>query len=258
MEQQQQQQDSPKVVVSEDGNALARALAEYVAEVSRKAVESNGKFTVALSGGSLPKLLAQDLIQEPFLSAVEWTKWHVFFADERYVTLDDPESNYRLCKEALFDHVPLPPSQIYTLDHSLPLPQAAQAYQDTLQKVISSSSTSTFPSFDLILLGMGPDGHTASLFPSHPLLQESALAVGFVEDSPKPPPQRITFTLPLLRQARRVAFVATGSAKQEPLARILEGRERTEEVPASLVGGAQQEDLRWFVDKEATAKCSRL
>jgi 6-phosphogluconolactonase len=180
-------------------------------------------------------------------SQVDWSTWHVFWADERCVPLTSPDSNYRLARKYLFDHVNIPPAQIYALDDSLDPAVAATAYQETLAQVFQPASD--LPRFDLILLGMGEDGHTASLFPNHPLLNEIERWVAPIFDSPKPPPERITLTLPVINNARQVIFLTTGAGKAEALSQI---SKNTDRLPAGMVQPANG-DLHWFVDEAAAA-----
>jgi 6-phosphogluconolactonase len=249
---------------------LSSAVGRYVANVSAAAIQARGRLVVALSGGSLPQLLSAKLIIEPLRRQINWAAWHVFFADERCVPLDHPASNYRLAKEKLFDYVPIPPNQIYPIDPTLDPQAAAAAYQITMnneQLTMSNQQSSTLPpfhpstpsaplrtglpnlpTFDLILLGMGEDGHTASLFPGHELLNETQRWVAPIFDSPKPPPERITLTLPVINHARHVAFVTTGAGKAEVLPEAI----GSPTVPAGMVqpiGGT----LDWFVDEAAAA-----
>jgi len=237
------------VHIAQTSDHLSKDLAEYIANTSHKFISSKGKFTVAVSGGSLPSILGKFLLQEPFKSKIEWSKWQVFFADERVVPLDDPESNYRVCAQFLFSKVTIPDNHIHKIDPSMPLEEVAISYQKCIEQVCDIENG--FPSFDLILLGMGPDGHTASLFPNHALLSENKAWVTYISNSPKPPPKRITLTLPVLNNAKQVAFVCTGEPKKDALAKILEGPNTNKnELPSSLVS-PKSGDLKWFIDKEA-------
>ncbi|KAK9766445.1 suppressor of los1-1 [Basidiobolus ranarum] len=224
------------------------ALAQYVAKASAEAIQRHGRFTVALSGGSLPNTLAAVLKDDP---SVQWSKWHVFFADERCVPLDHEDSNYLLAKRELFDHVSIPDAQIYTINNSLvnDVEKASDDYQDTLRKVFASKTEVMFPVFDLILLGIGPDGHTCSLFPGHPLLQEQYEWVAPIEDSPKPPPRRITLTLPVLNHCHAAVFVVTGGNKKDIVPQILE---QESHLPAQLVKPTHGQ-VFWFFDDDACA-----
>jgi len=242
----------PKVHVFSTAQALGQAAAEFVIRLAAQAVAERGRFMVALSGGSLPKLVAPSLVAEPLRSQVDWPAWHIFWADERCVPLDDPDSNYRGAREVLFEHVNIPAEQIYTLDDSLDPNAAAAAYQATLTRVFQPASGQR-PRFDGILLGMGEDGHTASLFPNHSLLDETRRWVAPIFDSPKPPPERITLTLPIINHAHHVAFIAAGAGKADVLAQILGSGNRADELPAGRVQ-PDQGDLHWFIDRAAALK----
>ena len=187
---------------------LGQAVADLVARLSAQAVNDRGRFTVALSGGSLPKIVCPPLVNEPRRSQIDWAAWHVFWADERGVPLDHPDSNFRLARQQLLDQVKIPVAQIYPIDDSFEPDITAKAYEAVLEQLFRPAPGRP-PQFDLILLGMGEDGHTASLFPGHPLLNERSRWAAPVFDSPKPPPERITLTLPVINQARQVAFVTS-------------------------------------------------
>ncbi|ORX92734.1 6-phosphogluconolactonase [Basidiobolus meristosporus CBS 931.73] len=223
------------------------ALAKFVAKASAEAIQRHGRFTIALSGGSLPQTLSAVLKDDP---SVQWSKWHVFFADERCVPLDHEDSNYLLAKRALFDHVSIPDAQIYTINNSLvkDTAKASDDYQDTLRKVFASKTDVMFPVFDMILLGIGPDGHTCSLFPGHPLLQEQYEWVAPIEDSPKPPPRRITLTLPVLNHCHAAVFVVTGDNKKDIVPMVLE---QESNLPSQMVKPTHGK-LYWFFDDDAS------
>ena len=259
---------SPPVLFSFASPAdLTGAFAAFIIKAQKDSVEKKGRFTVALSGGSLPKQL-KALIGNP---AVKWDKWYpsppraalrissvhrqVFYADERVVPLDHPDSNHGLCKTELFDHVPIPPENIHAIDPDLldDLEELADAYEKELIREFAQKDSARFPVFDLILLGVGPDGHTCSLFPGHELLAESDRWVAYLDDSPKPPPKRITLTFPVLNHASRLAFVATGESKVDTLPLILDKPDE-HGLPASRVKPAYPGLVYWFVDDPASAK----
>jgi 6-phosphogluconolactonase len=227
-----------------------QSLSKFIVKAQKDSVEKKGRFTVALSGGSLPDMLAP-LITNP---AVKWDKWHVFYADERLVPLDSPDSNDHAARKALFAHVPIPPDQVHALDASLlGEPDAlADAYEKALIREFAQRDSARFPVFDLVLLGMGPDGHTASLFPGHELLLEDDRWVAPILDSPKPPPERITLTLPVLNHAARVAFVAAGASKADALHSVLDTPEAG--LPAARVRPVYPGTLYWFTDEAAVSK----
>ncbi|GBE78162.1 6-phosphogluconolactonase [Sparassis latifolia] len=229
--------------------ALGDALAHFIIKAQKESIEKKGRFTIAISGGSLPKQL-NALIGK---SGLKWDKWQVYYADERVVPLDHPDSNHHLCSTELWNKVPVPKSHIHTIDFSLAddLEELSDAYEKELIHEFAQKDSARFPIFDLILLGVGPDGHTASLFPGHELLSEEDRWVAPIEDSPKPPPKRITFTFPVLNHAYRVAFVASGAGKAEILKKVLDKPENG--LPASRVRPASPGQLYWFVDDAAVA-----
>ena len=173
----------------------------------------------------------------------------VYYADERVVPLDHPDSNHLLCKTEFYSKVPIPEGNIHPIntDYLDDLEELCDAYEKDLILQFASKDSARFPIFDLILLGMGPDGHTCSLFPGHELLIEEDRWVAYLEDSPKPPPKRVTLTFPVLNHAARVAFVATGEGKKDMLATILDRPEQG--LPCSRVRPLGT--LSWFVDDAA-------
>lgn len=177
----------------------------------------------------------------------------IFYADERVVPLDHPDSNHLACTNILFSKVPIPPTNIHTLDPALlsDLEELSDAYEKELIREFAQKDSARFPVFDLILLGMGPDGHTASLFPGHPLLSEEDRWVAYLDDSPKPPSKRITLTYPVINHASRVVFVAAGKEKVDTLRTVLDDPETG--LPSSRVKPAFPGQVYWFVDDAASA-----
>eukprot|EP01118_Nematostelium_gracile_P007945 TRINITY_DN2605_c0_g1_i1.p1 TRINITY_DN2605_c0_g1~~TRINITY_DN2605_c0_g1_i1.p1 ORF type:complete len:258 (+),score=75.20 TRINITY_DN2605_c0_g1_i1:47-775(+) len=226
---------------SETPSDISKNLAEMVAKISKESIEKNGTFTVALSGGSLPALLAPDLVNGPLSKEIDWSKWQVFFSDERHLPTSNDENNYNLCNKHIFSKVPIPESQIYIANTSLSLEKCAEDYENKLKEVFGG-----LPEFDLLLNGMGPDGHTCSLFPGHRLLDEKHKWVDYINDSPKPPPERITFTYTVLNNARNVIFVVSGASKKEILAQVFQ---KGSKLPSSLV--KPKGNLYWLIDKAA-------
>jgi len=239
---------NPPILFAVDNSELVNDLAAFIIKTQRNAIDKKGRFTIALSGGSLPKML-RGLIDKD----VKWNKWHVFYADERVVPLDHADSNHNACNEALFSHVPIPPENIKTIDTELSddLEELADHYEKALIQEFAQKDAARFPVFDLILLGVGPDGHTASLFPGHDLLSEEDRWVAPIEDSPKPPPKRITLTYPVINHAAHIAFVASGEGKQDILKQVLDHPELG--LPSSRVKPHYPGQLYWFVDNEAAA-----
>ena len=227
---------------------LARAAAEFFVARSKECVDESGMFTVALSGGSTPKRLYQLLADqnEPFRDRIAWPKIHCFWSDERHVPPDHPDSNYRMTHEALLAHVPVPPSNIHRIPTENPSAnEAATAYEQTLIDVTSNR----LPQLDLILLGLGSDGHTASLFPGTDALNETThlVAAPWIE---KLQAYRITMTLPLLNNAASVVFLVSGKDKVEIVKEVLEGEDK---YPAQAVKPTHGQ-LVWMLDQAAAPK----
>jgi len=175
----------------------------------------------------------------------DWSKWVVFFCDERLVPFNDPESTYGVYKEKLFGQIPIEESQVIKIDPSLSVESAANDYAS---KIAHYFPDLELPKFNLLLLGMGPDGHTCSLFPDHPLLKEQGLWVAPIKDSPKPPPQRVTLTFPVINNASCAIFVCTGESKAEVVKKILE--DPNCKLPSALVKPLAGE-LHWILDQDA-------
>ncbi|GAA5885580.1 hypothetical protein JCM16303_001468 [Sporobolomyces ruberrimus] len=229
-------------------DSLSEGLASFVLAAQDEALKKQSTFKLAISGGSLPKVLGKNLIER---KDVSWDKWEIFFADERVVPLDHEDSNFALNDEHLFSKVPIPRQNIHVIDTTkLDDPEAvADDYEKQLVASFVGSSSIAFPRFDLILLGIGPDGHTCSLFPGHPLLNEQDGWVAWLDDSPKPPPTRITLTYPVLNHAHRVAFVSTGEGKQEIMEKVLDHPE--EGLPSSRVKVISPGRVYFFSDDAA-------
>ncbi|MFZ0939434.1 MAG: 6-phosphogluconolactonase [Candidatus Sulfotelmatobacter sp.] len=232
---------------------LFQAAAEEVLQSAREAITGRGRFTIALSGGSTPRNL-YTLIAANASTSLPWDKVFFFWGDERHVPPTDAESNYRMANEALLSKVPVPPANIFAIPTENPDASAvAEAYEKTLRKFFALQP-GEFPRFDLILLGMGPDGHCASLFPETGALKEKSRLVvaNWVE---KLHTNRITLTLPVLNAARRVAFLVSGSDKAAVLHEVLEGNAPGEKYPSKLVRPSDGK-LIWFVDRGAASQLS--
>jgi len=242
--------------VSPTKTDISLAVASRVAELAEQAVRERRRFTVALSGGSLMNILGPPLVSDPLRSRIDWTAWEVFWADERCVPLESPESNFAAAKRVLFDHVPIPREQIHALEDSLEPAAAAAAYQARLKEVFQPDA-GQLPRFDLVLLGMGEDGHTASLFPGHELLDEEHEWVAPVFDAPKPPAERITLTLPVINHAREVIFVVAGEGKAHPLQAVFDAQNSGQRPPATLVNQTSG-SVTWFVDQAAAKNLKSL
>jgi 6-phosphogluconolactonase len=213
-----------------DPEATAQAAAALVEQEVRAARDASGSVNIALAGGSTPERTYELLGGD---RDMDWSGVELWMGDERVVPDDDPDSNLRMIREALAG-APLSEAQWHRVPTELGPEAAAAAYGAELE-ARATSSHGGIPLLDLALQGVGPDGHTASLFPHHPLLEVTDRVCAAILDSPKPPPERVTFTLPVLRAARRVLILVTGEAKAGPLAQIMAGPDPA--VPSSLLGG---------------------
>jgi 6-phosphogluconolactonase len=232
---------------------LFQAAAEEVLRAATQAIAERGRFTIALSGGSTPRSL-YTLIAANASANLPWDRMFFFWGDERHVPPDDADSNYRMANEALLSKVPIPPANIFRIPAENPDAfAAAEAYEQTVRKFFALAP-GEFPRFDVILLGIGPDGHTASLFPETEALQEKSRIVvaNWVE---KLNTSRITFTLPVLNAARCVAFLVSGIDKAAVLHEVLEGHGPAEKYPSKLVQPSEGK-LIWFVDRAAASELS--
>ena len=229
-----------------DIDSIATSLAEFIVTQQNAVLSTKDSFSVAVSGGSMVNILAKALLEN---KSIDWSKWVIFFSDERLVPLDDEDSNYGAFNKTLLEplaHKGTIGPKVVTIDESLLHltdtandSKIAEIYADEIPK----------DGIDLVLLGCGPDGHTCSLFPNHSLLNEDKLNVASLNDSPKPPPRRITLTLPYLKKCGTIAFVATGSSKKEVLKDIFADNSS---LPCALVNKLPVHGgVCWFVDESA-------
>ena len=199
----------------------ADATAECIVLLAERCARARGRFTVALSGGSTPRRLYERLAEQPYADRISWSDWHVFWGDERCVPSGDADSNYRMARDAMLDRVPISPANVHRMRGETAPQEAAEEYEAAVREVFQAA----MPSFDLILLGLGEDGHTASLFPGTQALDEKLrLVVG--NEVPGVGGHRITFTFPLINEAKVVAFLVTDESKSRIVQRVLEPRLR--------------------------------
>jgi 6-phosphogluconolactonase len=235
----------PDLRVFVDANELSLRAAEAAVRLINDSVRLHGRFSVALAGGSTPRSLYH-LLASQFRDQIPWTKVHVFWGDERYVPPGDPQSNYRMAREALLDHVPCPAGNVHPMPTHLSDPDvAARDYENTLRGYFSKE----WPHFDLVLLGLGEEGHTASLFPRSAALEEKQRWVIAVE-APAEPPLRLTLTLPVFTHAANVHFLVGGSNKARALHQVLTGSPDPKNYPAAGVRPVQGTVI-WWVDRQA-------
>ena len=233
------------IKVFDDQRAASEAMAEEFSSVAKKAVSERGQFTVALTGGSSPQTLYEILHTEPYQQRIPWEHTHVFWGDERAVPFADVQNNARMGFAKLLNHVPVPSDQIYRMNGDIAPEKSANEYE----KILNQHFEDQEPVFDLILLGMGADGHTASIFPGSKAVHEQhrLVTTGYNEDQGT---HRITFTPPLIDKARHIFFAVFGDKKAETLKKVLEGSYNPEQLPAQLVK-PEHGEVTWFLDKKS-------
>uniref|UniRef100_A0A7C3Z1I1 6-phosphogluconolactonase n=1 Tax=Desulfobacca acetoxidans TaxID=60893 RepID=A0A7C3Z1I1_9BACT len=244
-----------RVVVYPDHEGLGRGGADLFAEQAGRAIAARGRFTVALAGGETPRPVYERLAGAEYRKCIDWSRVQVFFGDERCVPPQDPQSNYRMARMALLDRVPLPTGNIHRIRGEDDPERAAADYARILQNTFGGEASVGGPppqGFDLIFLGMGDNGHTASLFPGLPAVSETTrwVMAQYVETEGR---WRITLTPVIINAARLVAFLVSGAAKAEMLQRVLEGPYQPEELPAQVIKPLRGE-LLWLVDAAAAAR----
>ncbi|GIW06991.1 MAG: 6-phosphogluconolactonase [Dehalococcoidia bacterium] len=245
------------VVVLGSPAELAQEAAQRITHLAQAAIDAMGVFRIALSGGTTPRATHEALASEPFRSQINWSKVEVFWSDDRAVPPDDPESNYRMAVETLLSNVPIPEQSIYRMPTDRPdLAAAAAEYEATIRRVFGEPSG--IPVFDVMILGLGDDGHTASLFPhSRQLHSGERLVVdgdpplpGTAGPSPSVP--RLTFTPRLINAARERIFLVEGAQKAEPVRNVLYGPWQPEVWPAQFITGGATLPL-WLIDEAAAS-----
>jgi 6-phosphogluconolactonase len=229
-------------------DALSRAALEQLLSDLREGMQQRGRGAIALSGGHTPeKMYALWAATEKYRNETDWNRVHLFWGDERYVPQDDPLSNYRMTSEALLAHVPIPAANVHAAPTNLPTPEkAAEVYDQDLRKFFGSAA----PAFDVTLLGLGPEGHTASLFPDSAALEEKSRWVVPVQVAAVPP-NRLTFTLPVLNSSRNTYFLVAGENKRPILSALrAEPETRPSAYPAGRIRPTDGRVL-WFLDQAA-------
>jgi len=236
----------PNTIIYQNSNELVQAAAARVAQIAEQSIVARGVFSIALAGGSTPRALYQLLATDEWRGRIDWHKTHVFFGDERAVTPDSEYSNYRMARESLLSHVDIPPQNIHRMKgEAQDLDGAAHDYEMQLHELQAP--------LDLVLLGMGDDGHTASLFPGTPALRENerwCVATGVAPLEPHV--CRLTLTYPVLNAARHVLFLVTGKGKAERVKAVLEGPRDVQKMPVQGIQ-PQAGELVWLLDDEAAS-----
>jgi 6-phosphogluconolactonase len=242
--------DRPEIIVVDDPAALAERAAGGIVDTALEAVKSHGRFTLALAGGNTPRTTYERLAQSPLRERMPWDRTWIFFGDERGVPPTHPDSNFRMANDALLSKVPIPAAHVLRITGEADDPEAAAADYARRIADLFETKRGVLPRFDLILLGMGIDGHTASLFPGSPVLKEVFRPVAAVHAGAASIPQRFTFTFPLINAAARVMFLVAGGEKAKVLKAVL--TEPGSGLPSSMVQPTSGR-LVWLVDRPAAA-----
>lgn len=245
-----------EIRILKDGAAIARRAAEIFVEAAQAAIQRSGSFTVALAGGSTPKILYSLLATDPGLRAkLPWDKMQLFFGDERHVGPDDLQSNYKMAFDTMISKAPIPPAQVHRIKGEVPdAAQAARDYEQELQRHFELAD-GQLPRFDLVLVGMGDEGHCLSLFPGTKALHPPAGRIVVSNWVGKLFTQRITTTAPAANNAAMILFTVTGKEKSLALKAVLEGPYEPEQLPSQLLQPTDGK-LLWLVDEAAGAMLS--
>jgi len=230
-----------EVKIYPDSHHLAHVVAELIISTGNLAIQDTGKFSLVLAGGTTPKQIYQLMGDPLFSSRIDWSRVHIFWGDERCVPPDHPESNYLMAYKALLQHIQIPKAHVHRIRGELEPVEAAIRYQKTLVKTLGKT-----PKFDLILLGMGTDGHTASLFPVIPINVDNETLVAAIYVG-KLKSWRVTLTPVVINQAHQVAFVVSGPSKAISLKEVLQGEYQPEKYPSQLID-PKSGTLTWFID----------
>jgi len=228
--------------IFDDLQQLSRGTAELICDACQRNISEKGNFTLVLSGGETPRTMYEMLAGNFFRNLIDWKRVKIFFGDERYVPHDDVRSNFRMVNETLLNHVPVPRENIFPVPTGSTPEQDALAYEEMLKKNFSTP----FPQFDLILLGLGENGHTASLFPNTNILNEETRWVKevFVEEQKS---FRITLTAPAINASKQIVFLVSGKNKSQTLHDVLNGKQDPQKLPAQLIQG----EIIWMADRSA-------
>ncbi len=251
---------TPRIIVKEDYESLSQTAAENFSFLAQKIIREKGVFCCALSGGSTPKRVYEILGAPPYQTELPWGKVHFFFSDERSVPPDHPESNFKMIDDCFFSKIELPDQNIHRMKGELDPEKAEMEYAQEIKDVLKLNQAfqekSSFPRFDLILLGIGSDGHTASLFPGTAALKEKEkwVTAYYVE---KLKMYRISLTFPVINAAAAVAFLVSGSEKAEIVSRVISRASGDELFPADQVQ-PESGELIWYLDSDAARLVSRV
>lgn len=248
----------PRLRIESGTETLAQAAAEEFAAAVESVLADQKRCAVALTGGSTPRVFYRRLAEEPFRGRLPWDRLHFFWGDERHVPPDHADSNFRMAHEALLAHVPVPSGNIHRIPAEDPdAARAASAYERTLREFFALRD-GDFPRFDILLLGLGPDAHIASLFPGNPALREREhLVIAPRLEAPQPLGTfRITLTVPVLNRAARTFFLVSGAEKAEAVYKVLEGERDPERIPGQVLQ-PEKGSVLWLLDAAAAGRLPR-
>lgn len=239
---------NPEIKVLADPPAVAREVAKRIVRMAEESIALDSRFSIALSGGSTPKMLYELLASEPYRARIDWTKVEILFGDERCVPPDHPESNFRMAQEALLSKVPIPGDNIYRMHGEIDPQEAAKEYGEMLKEKFRDGG------LDLVLLGMGDDGHTASLFPGTKAVNETKhrVVANYAEHSTTGKSWRITMTAPFINRSRNVLILVVGAGKAQRLRDVLEGPPDPQRFPIQLIQPVSGR-LTWLLDIAAAS-----
>ncbi|PWT75281.1 MAG: 6-phosphogluconolactonase [Bacteroidetes bacterium] len=242
--------DAPyRLKVFANSDELSKAAAQWIASDIASTLAERDRYTIALSGGSTPKKLHELLAGAPFKDSIAWNKMHVFWGDERAVPFEDDRNNAKMAYDTLLDHVPIPPSQIHIMRTDIAPEQSAIEYEKILHRYFPSLESKSDFSFDLVILGMGDDGHTLSLFPGTKAVhEEKSWAIAFYLQAQNM--FRITLTKTIVNRSSCILFLATGSNKAHALKEVLEGNYNPDKYPSQVIRPVDGK-VFWFVDEPA-------
>ena len=242
----------PRVVIAVNAEELASMAAECFVSTAAESVARRGRFAVAISGGSTPREMHRMLAAPPALAAIPWAKVHLFWVDERCVPADDPRSNFGTARKDFLSQVPIPEKNLHPIQGEFPSEREAEDYELELIRFFHLGE-GEFPAFDLVFLGIGADGHTASLFPGDWALHEERRRVVAVRGG-IPVLNRITMTLPVLNRSRRIVFLAVGQEKAETVKAVMSGH--LPALPAGMIRPSEGA-VSWLLDQEAASRLER-
>ncbi|MCL4504980.1 MAG: 6-phosphogluconolactonase [Chloroflexi bacterium] len=239
----------PAIFIGNDSAVLMQEAVQRILDLHNEAIQARGVFHMALSGGNTPNAMFRRMAARQYAGQFDWSRTHLWWSDERYLPPDSPDCNYNMAYDALIGRIAIPAANLHRVQVQLPADDAAAQYEADIVKLVGLVSDTALPAFDLVMLGLGDDGHTASLFPGTlaRIPPDKLVIAHYVE---KAAMVRITFTPRLINAARHVSFLVSGTAKREILARVLHGPHEPDSLPSQIIAPVNGE-LTWLVDRDA-------